>query len=133
MEKPTQTAIQRDEISVKFHPTCTTPTLQNKIPVAQKGDYIFLDFDEIQYISSEGSYARIYTLHNSFLTSKNLKHYEGALQGSGFFRISNCRLVNMNKVRMFIQEDGGLLELQSGDRLAISRSKRKEVRCWLNI
>lgn len=100
----------------------------SKIPIAIKGDYIFLDLEDIQYIQSEGSYSIIWTFDKRYMTAKNLKYHELLLAGSNFLRLGNSYLVNIEKVIKYLKEDGGMVQLQNKSKIPVARNRKKDLK-----
>lgn len=67
----------------------------------------------------------------SMVVSKPLKEVEAMINSSFFFRPHQSHLVNMKTVQRYVKAQGGYLELNNGDSVPISRSKREEVVEWL--
>lgn len=112
-------------------------TLKNeqitKIPVAIKNEYLMLDLEDIYLIQSAGSYSVIRSFDQEYVTSKNLKYYESLLSDYHFFRVSNSRLVNLEKITRYMRTDGGTIELRNRDQVAVAKNKRTELKRILGI
>ncbi len=104
-----------------------------RIPVSVKGDYLFLELEDIQYIKSDGSYSIIHTFDKKYTTAKNLKHHEELLSENNFLRVSNSHLINVEKVVKYLREDGGMVELQNKSKIHVSRNRKKELKQSLRL
>ncbi len=104
-----------------------------RIPVSVKGDYLFLELEDIQYIKSDGSYSIIHTFDKKYTTAKNLKHHEELLSENNFLRVSNSHLINVEKVVKYLREDGGMFELQNKSKIHVSRNRKKELKQSLRL
>jgi two-component system LytT family response regulator len=104
-----------------------------KIPISMKNEYLLLDLEDIQFIKSDGSYSVIYTFDQNYTTAKNLKYYEGLLSQSGFLRISNSHVINVEKVVKYLREDGGMVELRNKVKIAVSKNRRQELKALIGI
>ena len=103
-----------------------------KIAITTRDGYQFIPHEHIQYLRSEGAYTRFVCIDNDYVVSKNLKTYESLLPDH-FIRISNSHLINVNNIKGYLREDGGILCMQNGDKVSISRAKKSEVRALLGI
>ena len=104
-----------------------------RLPVSVKNEYLFLDVEDIQFIQSDGSYSIIHLDHDTYTTSKNLKHYERMLEPNNFLRASNSHLINLNKVTKYLREDGGTVELENRIKITTTRSRRDKLKEKLGI
>ena len=96
------------------------------------GKTIFVDFKDIIYCKSEGSYTEIhFNEDNMELLSKKLKEIEAQTDDS-FFRVHNSYLVNLYYVKEYVKNDGPYLVLTNGATIPISRAKKNELLQLLN-
>ena len=65
----------------------------------------------------------IHCTDNEYVTIGPLKRFEEMLEGKGFSKCHNAYLVNLSKVEA-VQKDE--IVLSSGDRLHVSRARKKE-------
>jgi len=61
------------------------------------------------------------------LVSKTLGDIEELLPPDLFQRIHHSSVVNLTYVTHFVRSDGGYLKLQTGEELAVSKSKKEAV------
>ena len=64
------------------------------------------------------------------MRSKSLHFLEDALCDYHFYRVHKSYIVNLNKVQRYSKTDGGILVMENGDLVKVSRSKKDEL---LNI
>ncbi len=107
--------------------------LNERIAICVKEGYAFIDHAEIIYLQSEGSYTRFFTLNQEYIVSKNLKTYEELLPSDGFLRVSNSHLVNIQNIRNYLREDGGILMMTNGNKITISRARKNLLKEKLGI
>lgn len=89
--------------------------------------YVY-DVADIIRCESEGNYTRFYfKSERPILISKTLKEYDNLLRDSGFERIHNSHLINLNYVKMYVKTDGGYLILKDETRIPISQRKKDQV------
>lgn len=84
-----------------------------------------LDINTIVRLEGDRNYTLIHSEGaRPLLTSKTLKEYEEQLEGTGFFRIYQSHLVNLNFVARYLRGRGGSIELKDGTILPVSREKK---------
>lgn len=96
---------------------------------------------EIRYVSvtdiirceADNSYTRFYLANKEkILVSKSLKEYSGILTPTGFLRTHQSHLVNKIFIKSWIKEDGGMLLLDNGDKIPVSKPNKAVVQAALN-
>ena len=91
----------------------------------------FVKLDNILYCQSDGSYSNVFfTDGQKRYISKSLHFLEDALCDYHFYRVHKSYIVNLNKVQRYSKTDGGILVMENGDLVKVSRSKKDEL---LNI
>lgn len=87
-----------------------------------------IEKQKIIRLEGDRNYTIIHSLGNKpLLTSKTLKEYEDQLEGSGFFRVYQSHLVNLDFVVRYLRGRGGKLELSDGTILPVSREKKQAL------
>ena len=87
----------------------------------------FFKTDDIIYCQADGNYTTLYLMNKQEeVISKNLKDFENLLAGSGFCRVHNSYLINMQHVEKYIKGEGGYVLLTEDHHVDISR-RRKEA------
>lgn len=74
----------------------TTPF--GKIVVYQNDELLFIDIDDITYLTASGKSIHIYTSTNEFISNKTLSYFEEKLTASNFYRCHKSYLINLNKI-----------------------------------
>lgn len=89
----------------------------------------FIQLDAIVYMEADSSYCKIYLKDSkSVVVSKPLKYFSDKLEGERvFLRPHKSFIVNMNYLLEYVKEDGGMLKLNNGALIPISRQKKDEV------
>ncbi len=96
------------------------------------GKTIFVDFEDILYCKSDGSYTEVhFNTNNKELLSKKLKEIEAQTDDT-FFRVHNSYLVNLLYVKEYVKNDGPYLVLSNGVSIPVSRAKKNELLQILN-
>ncbi len=91
--------------------------------VVSMGKRVKLLFSEIRFVEIIRHDICIHTEKETLTYRGTLKEIEAKLKESYFSRPDNCYIVNMNYISSIEKDD---IFLESGDRLHISRSRRKE-------
>jgi len=96
---------------------------------------------EIRYVSvgdiirceADNSYTRFYLSdREKILVSRSLKEYSEILMPTGFLRTHQSHLVNKIFIKSWIKEDGGMLLLNNGDKIPVSKPNKAVVQAALN-
>ena len=93
------------------------------IRVSVDDQQIRLDCDQIEFIESQRNNVLIHTMNQVYTTAGPLKKYEELLGEHGFSKCHNAYLVNLGMVEAVKKEE---VVLGSGDKLPISRARKKE-------
>lgn len=94
------------------------------IPTQQGIEIVIVS--EIIRLEADGNYSRIFLSDGVIMSSKTLKEFDQILSGSNFFRVHKSHLINMNKIKRFLNEDGGFVVTSDGAKVEIAR-RRKEM------
>lgn len=85
-----------------------------------------LNISDIIRCSSDGGYTTFHTIKDrQIVVSRSIKEYDELLTPMNFFRVHQSHLVNLNYVSQYLKEDGGMLVMEDGSRIEVSR-RRKE-------
>ncbi len=95
-----------------------------RLPVATESGLRILSSREITYLEVSDHDLLIHTEKEVLRTRDSLSRKEKELAGRSFIRVNICYLVNMHYVS---EISGSMLVLTTGEQLAISRSRRKDV------
>ncbi len=105
-----------------------------KIPLGLSNKIILVDYEDILYCKSDGSYTTIFMRNgDEHVVSKNIKHIEELLPDTVFLRIHKSYIVNLNEIKGLIKQGSGELILSNEKIIPISRSHRKNIFAALNI
>ncbi len=100
------------------------------MPVAE-GFHVLAPQDVVR-CQSDGNYT---TFHLSggekIIASRTLKEFEERLAPHGFLRVHNSHVVNAALVRMYLNKNGGMLQLANGDEVPVGNSRRAAVQAAL--
>ena len=89
---------------------------------------IYVQLDNIVNIDAHQSYCEFHFSNRpSILISKNIGTYEDSLVPFNFMRVHRSHIVNLSKVQEFRRTDGGILLMENGNVVSISRNKKEKV------
>lgn len=107
-------------------------TLPVKIVLPQQKETRYVSVNHIIRCEADNTYTFFFlTNGDRILISKPLKEYADLLQPHGFLRTHQSHLVNSRFVKSWLKEDGGILLLDNGDHIPISKINRDKVRTAL--
>lgn len=98
-----------------------------KIALPVSDGLMFVNRDDILYLEADRSYTYLFLLgaKSKIVVSKNLGELE-LLLGDTFFRIHRSHTVNLRRVVRFFKRDGGCVEIEGGQLLDVSPTRRDE-------
>ncbi len=98
----------------------------DKLALPTSEGLVFINLEEIIYLQSEGNYTFFFTVPGErIMVSKTIKNYEQILSADTFYRIHQSYILNVKFVKKYLKEDGGLVLLDSGEKLPLSRRKKE--------
>lgn len=104
----------------KEAPKIALPTLQ---------EIRYIKIDEIIRCEASDNYTTFYIIsHEQVLVCKTLKDFAQLLQPHNFVRTHQSHLVNIHFVKSFLKEDGGVLLMNDGAKVPISRQNKELVK-----
>lgn len=104
------------------------PSSQQKIALPYRDGYEFIEVSHIIYCQAEGAYTKVFLDNKKYiLVSKTLGDIEELLPVDLFQRIHHSTVVNLSFVTHFVKGDGGYIKMQTGEELAVSKSKKEAV------
>ncbi len=109
-----------------------TPARKKIVLPTSEGVSVF-EVENILKCSAESNYTCIYfTNGKKMLFSKTLKEFEELLCNSGFERIHNSHIINLNHLSSFVNKDGGYVILSDKSTLPVSQRKKINLMLALN-
>ncbi|MBK7807146.1 MAG: response regulator transcription factor [Saprospiraceae bacterium] len=88
---------------------------------------LILNVSEIISCEADGAYCKINTSYGAkIFVSKPLIEIENYLNDDNFTRAHTSHLVNIDHIRKFLKEDGGLLVMSDGSKIPVSRRRKQE-------
>lgn len=103
-----------------------------KIALPQQHEIRYVSINDIVRCVADNTYT-FFHLSNAeqILISKPLKEYADLLKPQGFIRTHQSHLVNPKFVKSWLKEDGGLLLMNNGDKIPVSKPNREMVKTVL--
>ncbi len=103
-----------------------------KIALPTLKEIRYIKVDEIIRCEASDNYTTFYTTTGEqILVCKTLKEFAELLQLHGFMRTHQSHLVNIHFVKSLLKEDGGILLMNDGAKIPISRQNKDEVKAAL--
>lgn len=104
------------------------PEVSQRIAFPGREGFEFIEAGKIVYAQAEGSYTHVFLNDKrKLIISKTLSDIEEMLPSENFQRIHHSTLVNISHVTHLFKADGGYVVLDSGEKLAISKSKKESL------
>jgi two-component system LytT family response regulator len=104
------------------------PSDHQKIALPFKDGYEFVEVGHIIYCHAEGAYTKVFMDDKKcILVSKTLGDIGELLPPDLFQRIHHSSVVNLEFITHFVRSDGGYVKLKTGEKLAVSKSKKDEL------
>ena len=105
-----------------------------KLPVSTIEGVLLLPIPDIIRLEALGSYCTIFLTNNKkIIASKNMAEFEPMLDKTEFLRIHKSHIVNTNFVERYIRGEGGMVVMQDGAEVSVSRTMKAELMEKLNI
>jgi two-component system LytT family response regulator len=115
-------------------PRSEQPYLE-RIAVEMRGKVRVVPVAQVEYITASGPYVELHTSERAYLIREAIQTLEQRLDPSRFLRIHRSIIVRVDLVDTFHRGAGGDYEVQlkSGVRLRVSRSRREELERRLGV
>lgn len=97
---------------------------------------IFHTADHLQLVSvsdiiraeADSNYTRFWISDGrKIMVSKTIKEFDSLLANSGFIRVHQSHLVNLEHIDRFMKKDGGWLRMRDGSSVPVSANLKKQV------
>lgn len=101
------------------------------LPVSQ--GLTFVPIADILYLEADGSYTHVYlTDGTKLLISKKIKAFESSLNPDNrFFRTHRSYIINLDKIKQYVKQDGGHIEMENGAIVHLARERKDEFNRFL--
>ena len=124
--------VQSEQLSFLLQ-QITKPEASNpKIALPQQNEIRYVEVRDVLRCEADNTYT-FFNLANGdrILVSKPLKEYSDLLKPQGFLRTHQSHLINPAYVKSWLKEDGGMLLMKNGDKVAVSKPNRESVKAAL--
>ena len=102
------------------------PFDEQKIALPVREGYEFVEVSSIIYCHAEGAYTKVFIQgKRPMLISRTLGDVSELLPPEIFQRIHHSTLVNVTYISQFLRTDGGYIVLKTGERLAVSKTRKE--------
>tara|TARA_R110002033_G_scaffold131564_1_gene171671 strand:- start:10305 stop:11039 length:735 start_codon:yes stop_codon:yes gene_type:complete len=99
---------------------------KKRITINTDGKLLFLDVDDIIYIESDGNYSTLFLQNQKkIVLTKKLKEVDAILPEHYFFRIHNSYIINLNKIKAFIKNEGYVI-MDSNHKIPVARQRKSD-------
>jgi two-component system LytT family response regulator len=99
---------------------------KKRITINTDGKLLFLDVDDIIYVESDGNYSTLFLQNQKkIVITKKLKEVDAILPEHYFFRIHNSFIINLNKIKAFIKNEGYVI-MDSEDKIPVARQRKSD-------
>ena len=107
--------------------------LTKKIAIQTSKGISLYELDSILRLQSESNYTAIYYSNGKKeIVAKILREFEKSLFDSGFVRIHNSHIINLNHLKSYINKDGGYVILSDKTTIPVSKRKKSTLLGLLN-
>lgn len=99
---------------------------KKRIIINTDGKLLFLDVDDIIYVESDGNYSTLFLQDQTkIVVTKKLKEVDAILPEHYFFRIHNSFIINLNKIKAFIKNEGYVI-MDSNHKIPVARQRKSD-------
>ena len=106
--------------------------MSTKIALPQQNETRYVNPQEVIRCEADNNYTNFFLNQGEkLLISKPLKEYADLLKPHGFVRAHQSHLVNPEFVKSWLREDGGMLLMNNGDKIPVSKPNREVVKAVL--
>ncbi len=101
---------------------------KNRIALSTADKIQVFQLSEVVRCESDVNYTQFFFKDGSKLfVTKTLKHFDQLLSESGFYRVHQSHLINLDHVKEYQKNDGGYILMQNNAQIPISSRKKAEV------
>lgn len=120
--------ISTDQLNLLFNRLAKGTSNAGKIALPSSDGLLFKSPADILRCESDSNYTVVhFTDESKHVISKTLKEIAELLEGSGFIRVHNSHLVNLEHITKFSKKDGGYVELDDGSHISVSRNRKEAL------
>lgn len=121
--------IQNEQLNFLLQQFKGPENVVQKIALPQHNEIRYVAVNEILRCEADNTYTYFFlTNGDKILISKPLKEYSDLLKPHGFLRTHQSHLVNPSYVKSWLKEDGGVLLMNNGDKISVSKANRESIK-----
>ena len=99
----------------------------DKITLSGMEGLVIVDIQDIIRIEASSNYSLVHLVNKETLVvSKTMSQFEEILRDLQFVRIHNTHLINLKHVKKYQRGQGGMVTMDNGTQLAVSRSRKND-------
>lgn len=99
------------------------PQLLTRFPIPTSKGFSFVDLKDIIRLEGFDNYTKIYTKHETLMTSRTIKVFEKVLEPLNFHRIHKQHIVNLANVKQYLRTDS-YVEMSDGNSLPVAKRRK---------
>jgi two-component system LytT family response regulator len=123
------TQIQTSQLDFLLQQLKKPETSVNTIALQMQSEIRYVSLSEIIRCEADNTYTYFFLVNGErILVSKSLKEYADLLRPTGFLRTHQSHLVNPKYVKSWLKEDGGILLLNKGEKIPVSKPNKEIVK-----
>jgi two-component system LytT family response regulator len=106
----------------------------DKLTVPTAEGYLFIKIEDIIYCHASGNYTEFHLANGqTVISSYTLGYYNDLLEDHNFFRVHRSYLINLSFIKMYKKGDGGVVIMNNGDEIEVSRNNKNEFLKFLKL
>jgi len=119
---------QKEQISLMKEQMKDDSKPSTKLALHTSDKIQIVDFSEIIRLEAMGNYTTFYLSGSSkVLVTRTLKEYDKLLSPSGFLRVHQSHLINLEHVAAYIKSEGGYISMKDDSHVPVSVRKKPKV------
>ncbi len=108
--------------------------LPDKLTVPTAEGFLFVNIHDILYCHAASNYTEFHLSNKQkLLSSYTLGYYNELLANHSFFRVHRSYLINLAHIKMYKRSDGGVVVMNNGEEIEVSRSNKEAFLKILNL
>ncbi|MEO8147785.1 MAG: LytTR family DNA-binding domain-containing protein [Bacteroidia bacterium] len=98
-----------------------------KLMIPTQAGFELVSVKDIVRLQSDSNYTNFHFVDKrKILVSKTLKDFDELLSGHSFFRVHQSHLINLNYVKNYAKGEGGVVMMQDGTEIDVSRRRKED-------
>ncbi len=98
-----------------------------RITLSHTGGFSVIEMKDIVRLEAESNYTRVFVQDKkTYFVSKPLKVFEDNLKDNIFFRVHRSYIINLNFVKEFLREDGGVIVMIDDAKIQLPKARNSD-------